>query len=214
MGDSTITMLGGEADRKSSETTGPTTTCLNPAAWVDEYLDFLYRYAFTRLRDKNAAEEVVQETFLAGVRYADQFSGRGSERAWLLGILKRKIIDFVRMRVKHGGSTSYENETDLTAQFFDSAGNWKAGAMKWATAPTQKAEMDELWDVVRGCLMGLPQGQADVFVLSVMEDMDASEICKELGITSANYWVRMHRARLGLAKCVSERWDGEGTNND
>ncbi|MFC1758376.1 sigma-70 family RNA polymerase sigma factor, partial [Planctomycetota bacterium] len=187
---------------------------LAPSLWVDEHLDFLYRYAFARLRDKNSAEEVVQETFLAGVRYADQFSGRGTERAWLLGILKRKIIDFVRSRVKHAGSASYEDENDLTAQLFDAAGNWKAGAMKWSSAPNRKVEMDELWDVVKGCLECLPQGQADVFVLSVMEDMDSSEICEELGITSANYWVRMHRARLGLAKCVSERWDAEGMNRD
>ena len=216
MRDSTVSLLGRDS-RSGRDLSGQNESLivkLNPAGWVDEHLDSLYRYAFTRLRDKNAAEEVVQDTFLAGVRYADQFSGRGTERAWLQGILKRKIIDFVRARMKHGGASFYEDESDLTAQFFDAAGNWKAGAMKWSSAPNHKVEMDELWDVVKGCLAALPAGQADVFVLSVMEDMDSSEICEELGISSANYWVRMHRARLGLAKCVSERWDAEGTKHD
>ena len=48
---------------------------IDPTIWVDEYGDFLFRYANSRLRDPNAAEEVVQETFLAGVRYSAQFAG-------------------------------------------------------------------------------------------------------------------------------------------
>lgn len=179
---------------------------LDPTNWVDEYGDYLYRYAQSRLRDANAAEEVVQETFLAGVRYAEQFSGRGTEQAWLLGILKRKIIDFVRRRAKHSGTQGYEDEADPSGLLFDEIGNWKPGAIGWAPSPDQKVQLDELWSVVRGCLKTLPAGQADVFVLSVMEDLDSDEICRELEITSSNFWVRMHRARLGLAKCVGAKW--------
>ena len=186
-----------------------TTTVLDPSKWVDEYGDYLYQYAYSRLRDTNAAEEVVQETFLAGVRYAEQYSGRGAERAWLLGILKRKIIDYVRARQKHSSSAGYEDETDLTAQFFDATGNWKPGVMGWSPAPNQKVEMDELWSIVQDCLQSLPKGQADVFVLSVMEEMDSADICNELEISSANFWVRMHRARLGLAACVGSKWESE-----
>lgn len=40
---------------------------LDPESWVDQYGDYLYRYAVSRLRDPTAAEEVLQETFLAGV---------------------------------------------------------------------------------------------------------------------------------------------------
>ena len=45
-------------------------------------------------------------------------------------------------------------------------------------------------------------------VENVMEGMDTQEICRELGISSSNLWVRLHRARLGLAKCVASRWYG------
>ena len=182
---------------------------LDPAQWVDDYGDFLFRYAFSRLRDTAAAEEVVQETFVAGVRYAAQFSGKGTERAWLLGILKRKIIDFVRSRNRHAASSPYENDADLTNQLFDATGNWKAGAFGWSPAPQEKVELEELWRIVRGCLEQIPQGQADVFMLSVVEGMDATDICEELGITPSNYWVRMHRARLGLAACVGAKWEIE-----
>ena len=148
---------------------------LNPSDWVDQYGDRLYRYAYSRLRDSNAAEEVVQETFLAGVRYSEQYSGRGSEVGWLLGILKRKIVDFVRKRNKHAKATPYEDELDPSSQMFDAMGNWKPGAVKWSPAPGERIEMAELSSVVQGCLKTLPQGQADVFVLSVMEEMDSDK---------------------------------------
>lgn len=179
---------------------------VDPADWVDEYGDYLYRYAYSRLRDANAAEEAVQETFLAGVRYHEQFSGKGSEQAWLLGILKRKIVDFVRRRNKHNQTGPYEDELDPTVQLFDAKGSWRLGETPWSTSPDEGLQSQELWKIVKDCLTTLPSGQADVFVLSVMEEMDADEICKQLEITPSNLWVRMHRARLGLAKCVGGRW--------
>ena len=179
---------------------------LKPERWVDEYGDYLFRYANSRLRNANAAEEVVQETFLAGVRYSSQFAGRGSEAGWLMGILKRKIVDFVRARKKHANVAPYEDEHDPTSQMFDAMGNWKSGAIKWSPAPDQRIEMEELSSVVQECLKTLPQGQADVFVMSIMEEMDSDDICRELEITPSNLWVRMHRARLGLARCVGQKW--------
>lgn len=182
---------------------------VNPGQWVDEFGDYLFRYANSRLRDSNAAEEVVQETFLAGVRHSEQYRGSGSERGWLMGILKRKIVDHVRARNKHNRVVAFEDEHDPSAQMFDAMGNWKAGALKWAPGPGQEIEMQELQGVVQDCLKALPQGQADVFTLSVMEEMDSQEICEALDISSQNMWVRMHRARLGLAKCVGSKWNPE-----
>jgi len=183
---------------------------VDPDKWVDEYGDYLFRYALSRLRDDNAAEEVVQETFLAGVRFQDRYTGEGAERAWLLGILKRKLIDHVRRRARYDRDGSYEGSNDPSEKMFDQNGNWKTGAFPTLT-PDNQVESKEVWDVVRGCLNHLPQGQADVFVLSVMEEMSSEEICKELGITQSNLWVRLHRARLSLAQCVGARWfENEG----
>ncbi len=177
---------------------------VEPEFWVDQYGDYLYRYAYSRLRDTNSAEEVVQETFLAGIRNQTQFAGRGSQRGWLLGILKRKIIDFVRRRNKHDRASGFD-DPDPSVQLFDENGNWRKDILP-ASEGERAIESRELWDVVQDCLSFLPSGQADVFVLSVMEEMDSQQICKELNITPSNLWVRLHRARLGLAKCVGARW--------
>ena len=184
---------------------------LNPETWVKDYGDYLYGYAYSRMRDANAAEDVLQETLLAGVKYSGQYAGKGSVRGWLIAILKRKIIDHFRSRKKHAGA-SFGDEDDAfdpSTVLFDQQGNWKPGTFKWAPSPENNLETSELSDIVQDCLKGIPKGHADVFVLSVMEEMDSAAICEQLDITPSNMWVRMHRARLGLAKCVSEKWGVE-----
>ena len=83
---------------------------LNPENWVKEYGDYLYGYAYSRMRDANAAEEVLQETLLAGVKYSGQYAGKGSVRGWLIAILKRKIIDYFRARKKHAGASLSDDD--------------------------------------------------------------------------------------------------------
>ena len=176
----------------------------DPELWVDEYGDYLYRYAFSRLRDTNAAEEVVQETFLSGIKFQQKFTGAGTERAWLLGILKRKIVDHVRRRSRYDRDGVSEDSNDPSTALFNHQGNWRDGS--FPALPDDQVASLELWDVVKDCLKHIPPGQADVFVLSAMEEMGADEICKELGISQSNLWVRLHRARLALAKCVGSKW--------
>jgi RNA polymerase sigma-70 factor (ECF subfamily) len=182
---------------------------IDPSQWVDTYGEFLFRYAMSRLRDSNAAEEVVQETFLAGVRFHQQYSGHGSEQGWLTGILKRKIVDHVRARMRRSGTRSL-GDADPSDLLLDNNGGGNTNATSWSPAPNAKIELAELWGVVKDCLQTLPVGQADVFTLSVVEEMGSDEVCNQLAITPANFWVRMHRARLSLAKCVGSRCGRDG----
>src|SRR5204862_968689 len=60
----------------------------DPATWVDEHGDVLYRSALTRVRTPAVAQDLVQETFLAAVRGHEKFAGQSSVRSWLCGFLK------------------------------------------------------------------------------------------------------------------------------
>ena len=64
--------------------------------WVDRHGDCLYRYALLRLRAPDLAADLVQETFLEALRVRASFAGRSSERTWLVGILRHKILDHYR----------------------------------------------------------------------------------------------------------------------
>ena len=177
----------------------------DPASWVDLYGDYLYRYALSRLRDGDAAEEVVQETFVAALRHVKQYAGKGSERAWLLGILKRKVIDLIRARNRMA-SLRDEDARDPVDALFDRNGNWQQHVRPTMRTSLDSLEREEFWRILSRCLEGLPRRQADVFVLREMEEQSTEEICKELAISSSNLWVILHRARLQLSKCMKGRW--------
>lgn len=183
---------------------------LNPAEWVDRHGDYLYRYALSRLRDAEASEEVVQETFVAGLKNVDQYAGAGAERAWLLGILKRKIVDHVRLRSRAGSAQTADAPDDLSESLFDNRGFWKIDPRIFGSDPSAALERREFWTAFRKCLDALPERQADAFVLREIDEKSSEEICKDLDVSSSNLWVLLHRARLRLANCMKGRWQAEG----
>ncbi len=188
------------------DSSSATSSSLDPATWVESYGDSLYRYALSRLRNAEAAEEVVQDTFVAALAAVDQFSGKGAEGAWLLGILKRKIVDFVRARNRNTSATDDEDPTNL---LFDEKGNWRSDPRIFGTQPEALLQRAEFWQILRQCLSGLSQRQADVFTLREMEGISSETICKELDLSSSNLWVLLHRARLRLSACMKSNWTGD-----
>lgn len=175
---------------------------LEPSQWLERYGDQFYNYAFARLNNHEFSEEAVQETFMAAVIAIDEFEGKSSEQTWLFSILKRKIVDVVRREWKPKAKSSLADEVNPDSQLFLSDGNWR---YKWSSPEHCPVESKEFLQIVQRCLGRLPSNQASVFVLRVLEEKTPQEICKELEITPANLGIRLHRARLGLARCVSQQ---------
>ena len=88
---------------------------LDPARWLQDYGDVLYRYALGKMRDTAQAEDLVQETLLAALQSRDNYSGRASEQTWLVGILKHKIIDLIRKQVRESTVDDISSLADLAA---------------------------------------------------------------------------------------------------
>jgi RNA polymerase sigma-70 factor (TIGR02943 family) len=181
---------------------GQSSSSVDPTTWVDQHGDSLYLYALSRLRNPEAAEEVVQETLVAALRARDQYSGKGAEGAWLLGICKRKVVDYVRRRNRPDAGVGGDLGPDPSETMFDAKGNWRCDPRGMKGRPENALEREEFWQAFRGCLQRLSQQQADVFTLRELEDFESDKICKELEISSSNLWVLLHRARLGLARCM------------
>lgn len=193
---------------QSGQPTGDLVAPPNPARWVDEYGDFLYRYALSRLRDAEAAEDVVQDTFVSGIQALDRYAGKGTERAWLLGILKRKIVDHVRSRTRTG-LQSEEASDELSASLFNHKGSWQADPRFLGSQPDAAILRQEFWQIFRDCLKHLPQRQADVFVLRELEGLNGEEVCKEMELSPSNLWVMLYRARLRLSSCIKSQLELE-----
>ena len=178
----------------------------DPETWVDQYGDYLYRYALSRIQDPVIAEDFVQETFLAALDTREAFQGRSSERTWLTAILKHKIIDHLR---KAGRKQSLENtglHNDPVNEFFDERGHWRMKLPRWSSNPAKLFERKEFWKVLSDCLSELPARLAHAFRLREMDGLSSGEICEILEISTSNCSVMLHRARLRLRGCIEKNW--------
>jgi RNA polymerase sigma-70 factor, ECF subfamily len=180
----------------------------DPEGWVDRHGDSLYRYALLRLRSRHLAEDVVQDTFLEAIRVRESFAGRSSERTWLIGILRHKILDRLRRSGRERAAESGDSADPADGAIFDRRGRWCVGPASWGGDPSQEMETREFWDVFGRCLSGLPRGLADAFFLRELDGLSAGEVQQLLGITPANLWKRLHRARCLLRQCLESRWFG------
>jgi RNA polymerase sigma-70 factor (ECF subfamily) len=180
--------------------------------WVDRHGDCLYRYALLRLRAPELAADVVQETFLEALRAQDSFAGRSSERTWLIGILRHKILDHFRKSGREPArfdGEPWEREAAFEPGF-DRRGRWKTIPGSWAAEPSRVLETREFWDVFSRCLARLPRGLADAFFLREVDGLKAEEVQELLGISPANLWARLHRARAQLRRCLEVGWFNHG----
>ena len=182
---------------------------IDPDRWVDDHGDALYGYAMLRLRDADSAAEVVQETFLEALKARSRFLGRSSERTWLIGILKHKIIDQFRRQARRERGIGGDEAPGLEiGEFFDERGGWKVAVDRWAELPESVVERAEFWEVFRACLAELPTSYAEAFTLCELEELSGPEACKILDVTPTNLWARLHRARLLLRKSLETNWFG------
>ena len=182
----------------------------DPATWVGQHGDYLFRYALMRLRNRDLAENLVQETFLAALTAKNSFSGRSSERTWMVGILKHKIIDHYRKDFRERPVTDLQNaqlaEEQTIDSFYDAMENPRKYPKDWMPEPQSTLNSKEFWSTFHGCLGHLPERTAQAFTMRELDDLNTADICKELGITPTNLWVMLHRARLQLRECLERNW--------
>jgi len=178
----------------------------DPATWVDRHGDFLFRYALSRLESRTAAEDLVQETLLAALRAGKDFSGKCTERTWFVGILKHKIVDYLRRQDRERPMSAVNSSGEMGEELFDKNGWWRIEPVRVSANPSEVLEKKEFWEVFRHCLANLPKRLAAVFSLREMDELPTDEICAVLNVTPGNLGVLLYRARMGLRRCLEINW--------
>jgi RNA polymerase sigma-70 factor (ECF subfamily) len=188
------------------------TAPIDPESWVDEHGDYLFRYAVVRLRDEAVAEDCVQEALLAAIQSLHSYGGKSNERTWLTGILKHKIVDHFRRSAREEPLSDEDSELSAVDVFFNQDGRWKDHwhndfePLEWHISPEAAMEQSEFFAAFQRCLGKLPARVESVFALRELQGMDTSEICEVLQLSTSNFWVMMHRARMGLRRCMELNW--------
>lgn len=189
-------------------------TC-NPEIWVDEFSDEFFRFAIIRVKNREVAEDLVQDTFLSGLKALANFRNDCPEKSWLYNILRNKIIDHFRKKtnqeIKQSSISSETSEEVFFNRYFQNDGHWQneKSPLNWNVAADKIMEREEFMQFLMLCLSLLPKTWSKVFSLKNIEDYTSKEICKELGITPSNLWTIIHRSKLQLRGCLEKRWKGK-----
>lgn len=177
---------------------------IDPNKWIDLYSDYLFNYTITRVNDREIAQDLISETFLAGLKSMKNFKGEASERTWLISILKRKIIDHYRKTNSNKGKA----EVRINYKDSESEGDWleERVADPFDKTAEDTLQNTELGEAIHNCLEKLPQKQGHIFKMKTVLNYETEVICNELNITPSNLWVIIHRARTAMADCLKQNW--------
>ncbi len=183
---------------------------------IDAMRPALLRFALLQLRNSAHAEDVVQETILAVLEKPDSFAGRSSLRTYVIGILKFKIIDLLRVSGREVQIADFceddQNEADVIDHLFRADGHTHEDASNWG-APAACLEQKDFFRTLELCIEKLPAQTGRVFMMREWLELSTEEICKELEISSSNLWVLLYRARLRLRECLDLNWFGNSSTS-
>ena len=181
------------------------------ATLYDRHAGAVYAAASRLTTDRQVAEEVVQETFLAVWNRADTFDpAAGSLPAWLYTIARNRTVDRLRAigrRPKLVSATSFRG-TDEPESFalerLAAVGVVVGGAARDG-GPEGALAAAELRSTLRDALAAMPDSEKTVIVLAYRDDLSQSEIAERLGWPLGTVKTRTRRALFRLRELVAER---------
>jgi RNA polymerase sigma-70 factor (TIGR02943 family) len=184
-------------------------------AFISELRGKMLKFATLQLSDPHLAEDAVQEALIGALKNADSFHRRSALKTWVFAILKNKIADVLRQKTRRSEvsqlSTDVEGDDNLD-KLFNARGFWQADEkpVSWSQ-PMECVKNEHFWLVFEACLEHLPHNQAQLFMMREFIQLEATEICKTLEISTSNLHVLLYRARLRLRECLENNWfiDGE-----
>lgn len=186
--------------------TDPGTQAPEPVRWLDEHGDALYAYCLLRVRESTVAEKLVEETLVSATNAVKTYKGESSERSWLVGILKRKILGHLRRVARGKPLDAGRNPDEYTTRYFDESERWQVPVNEWND--TQEAlERERFRTVFRDCVEKLPERLRILYALKELDGLEPEELLDALNIgTEDNLRVMLFRAQVHLHQCLQTNW--------
>jgi RNA polymerase sigma-70 factor (ECF subfamily) len=147
------------------------------------------------LKNEDAAQDCVQEAFLAAFKALDRFEERSSLATWLHRITVNAALQALRRR---GGKDEVAIEPWLPS--FDEDGFREGPERLTAASADELLARDDVRAEVRAAIDRLPTGYRNVLLLRDIEGLSIKEVAEMLEVSENNAKVRLHRARTALKK--------------
>ena len=185
---------------------------------VNQQHGTLIRMAMGYVADREVAEEVVQDTWMAVIGSLNRFEGRSSLRTWVCGILIHKAKDRGVREKRHSTFSAFESYDDDNEEAVDPsrfqqsgewAGHWAFPPQPWDDqTPEKLLASQQAVNAMQRAIEALPATLKEVLILRDVEGVEAKEVCEMLNITETNLYVRLHRARERVRVAVETYLEG------
>jgi RNA polymerase sigma-70 factor, ECF subfamily len=161
---------------------------------VRAHARFVFKIAYSVLRNHHDAEDAVQETFLRVMRRSPEIHDVRDIRAWLARIAWRIAVDR-RRRAPHSEDAGFADDLALLRSHTASAEQSAIGA--------------QMLRVAERLIASLPPELRDPLTLSTVEELNSPEIAAVLGIPEATVRTRLFRARKVLKEKLAALLEGQ-----
>jgi len=146
---------------------------------------WLRTVVFSRLRDRHATDEVMQEVALAAVRQSAPLRDQAKAAPWLYRLAVRQVLLYRRKKGRQ------RKLSDRYVARSTPAGMTEAEPLDWLLA-------DERRGLIRVALQNLPTRDMEILLLKYTEDWTYREIAQRLVVSHSAVEARLHRARRRL----------------
>jgi len=155
-------------------------------------LDPLYNFARWLTHNGDEAEDLVQETYVKGLRNFASFQQGTNFRAWMFRILKNTLLS---------------SRSSLDRRMTESLKDEEEGPELAVEHSTPETILLRQFDVqlVRSAIDSLPTHYREALLLCDVEEMSYLEIAEVLSIPIGTVMSRLARARKALRAAVSAR---------
>jgi len=159
-------------------------TVITPST-IQELSPGLFAFAYRAVRQREEAEDLVQDTWISALRTVPSFEGRSSLRTWLVSILRRRIAD--RYRRERPSEVLEEEKFAVDGALSEE----RLGSLEAASiASHAMAQLTEL--------------ERRAVTLCDVQDLDRDEASEVMGVTRGHLRVLLHRGRHKLEAALRE----------
>lgn len=185
---------------------------------LDRYGASLSRLARSYVSTPAAAEEAVQETWMAVITGIGRFEQRSSLKTWLYRILvnvarskgtrEHRSVPFASLTDEVDGDEPAVDPSRFVPAGQPGAGSWAAPPVPWDEEPEGRLLAAETLAVVDAAVAALPAQQARVLRLRDLEGWSGLEVCNTLELSETNQRVLLHRARSKVRQALESHFEG------
>ncbi|HHY71657.1 MAG TPA: RNA polymerase sigma factor SigX [Bacillus bacterium] len=169
--------------------------------FYDMYHYDLFQFLFYMVKNREQAEDLVQEVYLKVLQSYHRFEGRSSEKTWLFSIARHVAIDWFRKQKRTADGNSIDDET---VQFF---------LKDHAPLPEEVAIQNEQIRLMYQCMENCTVDQKLVLILRYIQSFSVAETAEVLGWTESKVKTTQHRGLKILRSLMEEVFAKEGMPN-